>query len=107
MPLIRFSGSRSLDESSGEVGPSLAEYLRLPQITSITAIDSTAHEDKIVVERRIERVRRAKPECPVPTVLAVGFAQWENGNIEGLWIYSLLLVRNRATKWLWCSQGKE
>lgn len=70
-PDLILCGSRSVDKSSGEVGPCLAEYLKLPQVTGVTAIDSAVHEDRIVVERKLERGRRAKLECPLPAVLAV------------------------------------
>lgn len=70
-PELILCGSSSLDENSGEVASSLAEHLGLPQVTGVTAVDIYPDENKMVVERKLEKGMRVSLECPLPAVLGI------------------------------------
>lgn len=63
------AGRQAIDGDTAQVGPQVAEKLKLPQLTYVEEIISV-DEKKIVVKRRLERgVETAS--CPLPLVLTV------------------------------------
>jgi electron transfer flavoprotein beta subunit len=47
-------GKEAFDDSSGAMGPMVAEFLGIPHITVVTKMEVTAEGDAVVVEREIE-----------------------------------------------------
>ncbi|MFC1824197.1 electron transfer flavoprotein subunit beta/FixA family protein [Thermodesulfobacteriota bacterium] len=70
-PDLVLCGSHSLDENCSEVAPSVAEHLNLPHVTGVTAIDLSGANEKMIVERKLEKGRRVSLECPLPAVLGI------------------------------------
>lgn len=62
-------GRQAIDGDTAQVGPQVAEYLHLPQVTYVFDIE-TVEEDHMVVKRRLEDgYERIK--CNLPAVLTV------------------------------------
>ncbi|GAH32358.1 unnamed protein product, partial [marine sediment metagenome] len=61
-------GKQAIDGDTAQVGPGLAEWLNLPQITYARKIE--VNEDKIRVERVLEDVFEVV-ESPLPVVVTV------------------------------------
>jgi electron transfer flavoprotein beta subunit len=63
------AGRQAIDGDTAQVGPQVAEYLAIPQVTCVAAIE-TANADHLVVRRMIadgyERIH-----CPLPALLTV------------------------------------
>lgn len=76
MPDLLFCGDMASDWSSGIVGPTIAERLQLPQITSVSQLDVLPHGEKnklpkLLVTRKLERGYRERLEAQLPLLLAV------------------------------------
>lgn len=74
-PDLILCGDASNDWASGSVGPAIAEYLDLPQITSVMQLDVKGGEGgetpTLRVTRRLERGYREILEAPPPLLLTV------------------------------------
>jgi electron transfer flavoprotein beta subunit len=68
-PQLVVCGDRSIDNGSGQVGPILAEYLNLPQITGVTKI--IIDDTTLTVQRKLERGSRQVMTCKLPVLLTV------------------------------------
>jgi electron transfer flavoprotein beta subunit len=69
-PILILCGDKSIDNESGLVGPMLAEYVDLPQITNATKF--VLHEnDNFTVHRRLERGSRQIVDCKFPALITV------------------------------------
>lgn len=64
-------GARASDGSTGQVGPSLAELLGLPQVTFVVKLELSADRKLITAQSRLERGDREIVECPLPAVVTV------------------------------------
>jgi len=62
-------GHQAIDGDTAQVGPQLAEYLDLPQITYVTGIEKIT-EDLIVARRLVEHGYE-RIECPLPVLITV------------------------------------
>jgi len=72
-PDLIFCGNTSSDWSSGIVGPALAQYLALPQITGVAQL-TVIHEQipiRLHVTRKLERGYREILEVETPLLLTV------------------------------------
>ncbi|GER81504.1 electron transfer flavoprotein subunit beta [Thermogemmatispora aurantia] len=73
LPDLIFCGEQSSDWASGTVGPALAAYLGLPQITGVIGLE--AHQDSgqllLRVTRRLERGYRERLLARPPVLLTV------------------------------------
>jgi len=49
-----FCGKEAFDDSSGAVGPIVAEFLGIPHVTSVVKVDVSSDEQTVTVEREIE-----------------------------------------------------
>lgn len=63
-------GDETLDNSSGIVGPLLAEMLDLPQVTGVVRIHSCS-EKHLVVERNLDRGNRELVEMDLPGLITL------------------------------------
>jgi electron transfer flavoprotein alpha/beta subunit len=63
---IVFCGRQAIDGDTAQVGPELAEFLGIPQITYVRAL--TIQEDKVVAERAVEDGHFVI-EAPMPVLL--------------------------------------
>jgi len=70
-PDLILCGSKSSDEGCAEFPAALAELLHLPQATGVVKLELDRHEEKAIVQRKLEKGRRESLECPIPAVLAV------------------------------------
>lgn len=70
-PDLILCGSRSLDEGTGETPAAMAEYLGLPQITSVMALALSPDGQTVRAEKKLERGRRETIECPLPALLSL------------------------------------
>jgi len=72
-PDIIFCGNATSDWSSGIVGPAIAQYLDLPQITEVAqvAIDGENDAIRLRATRRLERGYREELEGETPLLLTV------------------------------------
>jgi electron transfer flavoprotein beta subunit len=61
-------GKQAIDGDTAQVGPGIAEWLDIPQVTFAVKID--AEESKLKVERLLEEVNEVV-ECPLPAVVTV------------------------------------
>lgn len=64
-------GNNTEDNSSGEVGPFLAELLDLPQVTNVVKLNFGSRERKLVAERKLERGYRQLVETGLPALLTL------------------------------------
>lgn len=64
-------GNLTIDFGTGSVGPFIAEYLDIPQLTSAVALDISSEPMEIIVQRRLEKGNREVIACPLPAVVAV------------------------------------
>lgn len=62
-------GRQAIDGDTAQVGPQLADYLDLPQVSYVYAIESVAAE-QLVVKRRLEDGYE-RVECRLPALLTV------------------------------------
>jgi len=62
-------GREAFDDSSGIVGPLVAEFLGIPHITSVIKIDLSPEEQVVIVEREIEGGKEII-KTPLPVLLA-------------------------------------
>jgi electron transfer flavoprotein beta subunit len=70
-PDLVLCGSRTSDTGQGIVPGGLAEFLRLPQVTGVSALRLAEGGDAVIALRRLERGRRQEVTCPLPAVIAV------------------------------------
>ena len=61
-------GKQAIDGDTAQVGPGIAEWLDIPQVTFAVKID--AEESKLKVERLLEEVNEVV-DCPLPAVVTV------------------------------------
>lgn len=69
-------GKNNIDLDSGAVGPALAEFLDLPHVGAVTALDFSADGRSLVARRRIEGAEEVV-ECALPALLTI-----EKGLVE-------------------------
>lgn len=62
-------GNKTLDGGSALVGPILAEFLDLPQVTGVVTLDIDPAARRLTARRRLERGNRQIVECPLPALL--------------------------------------
>jgi len=62
-------GQQAIDGDTAQVGPQLAEYLDIPQITYVKDIEE-ATDKKIVVKRMTDKAYE-RIECPLPALITV------------------------------------
>ncbi len=62
-------GREAFDDSSGIVGPLVAEFLGIPHITSVVKIDISTGKEKVIVERQVENGKEII-KAPLPVLLA-------------------------------------
>jgi electron transfer flavoprotein beta subunit len=63
-------GREAFDDSSGIVGPLVAEFLGIPHITSVIKVDLSPEKQAAIVERQIENGKEII-KAPLPVLLAV------------------------------------
>jgi electron transfer flavoprotein beta subunit len=61
-------GKEAFDDSSGIVGPLVAEFLGIPHITTVVKVDLSPEERAIIVEREIEGGKEVI-KAPLPVLL--------------------------------------
>jgi electron transfer flavoprotein beta subunit len=66
-----FTGTRSLDTASGQVGLFIAARLGMPCVTEVIGLEMDAEKKNLTVIRDIGRGEREKVRCPLPAVIAV------------------------------------
>ncbi len=64
-------GTQSSDSSSAQVGPTIAEFLNIPQITYAIDIKVDETKESATVTRLIDRGDQMVIECPLPAVISV------------------------------------
>lgn len=62
-------GREAFDDSSGIVGPLVAEFLDIPHITSVVKVDLSAEKQAVIVERQVENGKEII-KAPLPVLLA-------------------------------------
>ena len=65
---IIFCGKEAFDDSSGIVGPLVAEFLGIPHITTVAKVDFSPEERTVIVEREIEGGKEVI-KAPLPVLL--------------------------------------
>ncbi len=68
---IIFTGARSLDTGSGQVGPLAAGWLGWPCCGYVTGLDSAAEKDGLILLKDIGRGERERVRCQPPAVITV------------------------------------
>jgi electron transfer flavoprotein beta subunit len=63
------SGRQAIDGDTAQIGPQVADYLQVPQVTYVSEIESIK-EDRIIVKRRLEDGYE-RVECRLPALLTV------------------------------------
>lgn len=63
---IILAGRQAIDGDTAQIGPQVAEFLGIPQLTYVTWIE--LHADKIIVERRVENGCE-RVEAPTPVLI--------------------------------------
>ncbi len=66
-----FTGSRSLDTGSGQVGLFMAARLGLPCVSEVTGLEMDKAENGLSLTRDIGRGEREKVQCPLPAVITI------------------------------------
>ena len=61
-------GKEAFDDSSGIVGPLVAEFLSVPHITTVVKVDISPEEKTVIVEREIEGGKEVI-KAPLPVLL--------------------------------------
>jgi electron transfer flavoprotein beta subunit len=61
-------GKQAVDDDSAHVGPALAEYLGIPNVSVVTKLEVTADAKKIIAEREIEGAKEVV-ECALPALV--------------------------------------
>jgi electron transfer flavoprotein beta subunit len=61
-------GKEAFDDSSGIVGPLVAEFLGIPHITTVVKVDLSPEERAVIVEREIEGGKEVV-KAPLPVLL--------------------------------------
>jgi len=64
-----FCGRQAIDGDTAQIGPQVAEYLRVPQVTYVSEIEE-ARKRSMVVKRRLEDGFE-RVECTLPALLTV------------------------------------
>ena len=64
-----FCGRQAIDGDTAQIGPQVAEYLQIPQVTYVSEIEKV-EEDRITVKRRLEDGYE-RVECRLPALLTV------------------------------------
>jgi electron transfer flavoprotein beta subunit len=64
-------GTRSSDEGSSQVPPTVAELMDLPQVTNVIKFELVTGQKKFRAIRRLERGRRELVECRLPALVGV------------------------------------
>jgi electron transfer flavoprotein beta subunit len=64
-----FCGREAFDDSSGIVGPLVAEFLDIPHITSVVKVDISTGKEAVIVERQVENGKEVI-KAPLPVLLA-------------------------------------
>ncbi|MBW1681483.1 MAG: electron transfer flavoprotein subunit beta/FixA family protein [Deltaproteobacteria bacterium] len=62
-------GHQAIDGDTAQVGPQLAEYLNIPQVTYVMDIEETT--DKKIVVKRMAGNAYERIECPLPALITV------------------------------------
>jgi len=62
-------GREAFDDSSGIVGPLVAEFLGVPHITSVVKVDLSPEKQAVIVERQVENGKEII-KAPLPVLLA-------------------------------------
>lgn len=68
---IIFCGKYSVDAETGQVGPELAEFLDIPQVTGATRLELSEDKKRVVVERETDEGFEMI-ECELPVLLTAG-----------------------------------
>lgn len=63
-----FCGKEAFDDSSGIVGPLVAEFLGIPHITTVVKVDLSPKERTVIIEREIEGGKEVI-KAPLPVLL--------------------------------------
>jgi electron transfer flavoprotein beta subunit len=66
---VIFSGRQAIDGDTAQIGPQVADYLQVPQVTYVSEIERI-DEDRIIVKRRLEDGYE-RVECRLPALLTV------------------------------------
>jgi electron transfer flavoprotein beta subunit len=64
-----FCGREAFDDSSGIVGPLVAEFLGIPHVTSVIKLNISAEKETAIIERQIENGKEII-RTPLPVLLA-------------------------------------
>lgn len=64
-------GSRGISESSGYVGPALAEYLDIAQVCSVSHIENKLESNGLIMHRKLDHGDREVVLCHLPAVITV------------------------------------
>jgi electron transfer flavoprotein beta subunit len=63
------SGRQAIDGDTAQIGPQVADFLQVPQVTYVSEIEKT-EKDRIIVKRRLEDGYE-RIECRMPALLTV------------------------------------
>ena len=66
---IIFCGKQAIDDDQSQVGPALAEFLGIPQVSLVVKMEITEDKKKVKANRQIEGGEEVI-ECPLPAVFA-------------------------------------
>jgi electron transfer flavoprotein beta subunit len=66
-----FTGVKSMDTGSGQVGPLMAGWLDFPCVCGVVGIELDAEQKNVSLVKDIGRGEREKIRCPLPAVIAV------------------------------------
>jgi len=64
-----FCGRQAIDGDTAQIGPQVADFLQIPQVTYVSEIEKT-EKDRIIVKRRLEDGYE-RIECRMPALLTV------------------------------------
>lgn len=78
LPDLVLCGDHGNDWNSSSVGPFLAEFLDLPQISHVTGFEIENHGRFLQTERRLERGGRQKVACNLPAVICMTEVSYQN-----------------------------
>ncbi len=81
-----FCGQRADDTQAGQVGTYVARMLGVPLVRGVVEVDTNSGENRLVVQRKLERGDREVVECSIPALLTMeaGLNSPRNPTIKGI-----------------------
>lgn len=78
-------GKQAIEDDSAQVGPALAEYLNLPQVTVVTKLEIDSDSEKAVAHREVERgIEVVETSLPAVVTAQKGLNEPRYASLRGM-----------------------